>query len=710
MREGRGKTKMRKTLKITLKSDLCVAVGKHFAAVIDIDTALDEYGLPYIPSRRLKGCMREIAVEILKARDTDSIFGTAGNDIPGTLTITDARIKDYNRIIEVIKNNSQISTNEITELFCSVRSETAIENDTVKDKSLRFIRVVNQYSPLEKCEQLQFFADIEFDDSDYDTMLRICKALRNIGYHKNRGFGAVKCELLSESQNGKNEFEVKKPKTGLEADKWYELKFSVYLNDDIMLPATDANHSLDYIPGTAVMGAFASKYVKNKGAKLDNKEFNEIFISDDVRFGNLYISDESDGDYLPAPRFLAKIKAATADDDKGVKNLIAVNVQNEENRTSNCADTERPKTYKPVKNGYINKNLKLREPKTKIVYHNAIAKDGIGLYMQYCLCAGQYFKGSIQAKGEKMNVLCGLLDGNISFGRSKTAQYSHCMIQNGAEVIPINYDISTVDLREGDIAAYVLESDVILTADNGVFTTELNRLCEVLNIDNADLRIETSIATRIISGYNAKWNKKKPQIPAIRAGSTVVFKVPSDKTGLDEYIYIGEKQNEGFGKVRLICDAKALYTKSGNKTKTASLTDENECKSMSGDTSAEISKKAKRLIDKINERRLDDEIIAKAIDNSDRLRLNSSQVGRVTLMCKEAEAFDDFIRRVESIKSDEVRENVRSSFAKNKLEEVFSGLSTTVDDTAPEYRWGKYKKYILTALAVKKYKLRGEGR
>ena len=77
-------------------------------------------------------------------------------------------------------------------------------------------------------------------------------------------------------------------------------------------------------------------------------------------------------------------------------------------------------------------------------------------------------------------------------------------------------------------------------------------------------------------------------------------------------------------------------------------------------------------------------------------------------MCKEAEKLDDFIRRVESIKSDEVRETVKKSFAKNRLEEVFSEFLTASYDISPDFRWEKYKKYILTALTVKKYKLRGE--
>ena len=287
--------------------------------------------------------------------------------------------------------------------------------------------------------------------------------------------------------------------------------------------------------------------------------------------------------------------------------------------------------------------------------------------MQYCLCSGQYFKGTIQAKGEKMDVLCSLLDENISFGRSKTAQYSHCTIQDSAKIRPINDNMSMVDLSQGKIAAYVLESDVILTDDNGVFTTEINKLCELLGIDITDLRIETNIATRIISGYNAKWNKKKPQIPAIRAGSTIVFEVLNNKKGLSEYICIGEKQNEGFGRVRLINDAKAIATKRNNNSEKSNIAERNQkaCGKRKDTASVEINKKAKMLIDKINERKLDDEIIAKAIENFEGLRLNASQVGRIILMCKEAEKLDDFIRRVESIKSDEVRETVKKSFAKN---------------------------------------------
>lgn len=48
-------------IKIELMSDLCAGSGYSFAGVIDSDVSYDEYGLPFLPARRLKGCMREAA-------------------------------------------------------------------------------------------------------------------------------------------------------------------------------------------------------------------------------------------------------------------------------------------------------------------------------------------------------------------------------------------------------------------------------------------------------------------------------------------------------------------------------------------------------------------------------------------------------------------------------------------------------------------------
>ena len=51
-------------LKITLRSDLCVGNGESVGNTVDTDVCMDEAGLPYIPARRLKGCLKQAAQEL----------------------------------------------------------------------------------------------------------------------------------------------------------------------------------------------------------------------------------------------------------------------------------------------------------------------------------------------------------------------------------------------------------------------------------------------------------------------------------------------------------------------------------------------------------------------------------------------------------------------------------------------------------------------
>ncbi|MDR2940153.1 MAG: hypothetical protein LBV08_07530, partial [Clostridiales bacterium] len=54
-----------KVIRVELISDLCPASGNGFAGVVDTDVCFDGLGLPYIPGKRLKGCLRECGLDIL---------------------------------------------------------------------------------------------------------------------------------------------------------------------------------------------------------------------------------------------------------------------------------------------------------------------------------------------------------------------------------------------------------------------------------------------------------------------------------------------------------------------------------------------------------------------------------------------------------------------------------------------------------------------
>ena len=94
-------------LTITLCSDLCAGSGYAYAGVIDSDICYDDFGLPYIPAKRLKGCMRESAQSILydfiSQEDVEKLFGAAGEKSCGLLAINNARISNYDKIVEELK-------------------------------------------------------------------------------------------------------------------------------------------------------------------------------------------------------------------------------------------------------------------------------------------------------------------------------------------------------------------------------------------------------------------------------------------------------------------------------------------------------------------------------------------------------------------------------------------------------------------------------
>ena len=65
---------MRKKLQIELKSDLCAGSGESLGSLIDTDICYDEYGFPYIPSKRLKGLIKEAFIEYMDWKKDESLI------------------------------------------------------------------------------------------------------------------------------------------------------------------------------------------------------------------------------------------------------------------------------------------------------------------------------------------------------------------------------------------------------------------------------------------------------------------------------------------------------------------------------------------------------------------------------------------------------------------------------------------------------------
>jgi len=96
-------------IRITLRSDLCAGNGESRGNAVDIDIVLTADGLPRIPARRLKGCLRAAAEELAALGDetaayTAELFGDkAGRQ--GCLWVGDAALPQEAAFTAWLKQN-----------------------------------------------------------------------------------------------------------------------------------------------------------------------------------------------------------------------------------------------------------------------------------------------------------------------------------------------------------------------------------------------------------------------------------------------------------------------------------------------------------------------------------------------------------------------------------------------------------------------------
>lgn len=637
---------------ITLRSDLCAASGDGFSSVIDTDISYDKYGFPLIGGRRLKGCLRDAALLIGTDPETiDGIFGKTGSSESGSLRISDAVLSGYDKLkSDAIA--SGLNAEQVIDLFTYTRAATAIMDDTAKDNSLRFTRVVKHYSPIDEKETV-FSADAEIDEKYSAVFADICRALRNIGYKRSRGYGAVKCEFIYEKT------EKACPAENITGNN-LRIDYTVLLKSNVMIPSLASDETADYIPGTSVMGFFANEYLKNGSP---DEKFEDMFLKNNVRFSNLYLSDENGTEYFPAPSVLGKIKG-----EKGVCNIA---VRSDDGRI-----------VKPVKSGYCTFSMDIKTPLTETVYHHS--KSGSTLYTQTSLCPDQYFQGSISGKAEYIKELYTILNKTtLRFGRSKTAQYSNCELVKAT----VSEDKDTMlSVKKGSAFIALLLSDVLIPDEMGGYDFSAEGLKNALGIAaDCDKRC-SSLRYRTIGGYNSKWNMKKPMIRTIAAGSALLFTADSDMT-LPERMTIGSKQNEGFGAVMFCAAYRFSHSEASEMPKSVP------------------SKSSGQLAKLIADNRIIEEMRISATEHVNEISsitVTASQLGRYTMMVKNA---------ADLMELKSMARNIRSEKSKNFfLKTIIEGKDSKAEHYSETTVHGRemWREYLILVLTLLKYEKRGD--
>lgn len=724
------------TLRIELKSDLCMSSGYSYASVIDSDICYDDCGLPYIPAKRMKGCIRESLEELLYAKyenGADILFGKRGSNNPGDMMLGNAYIEDYDSIRAFIKYKKNMDsdiadlyeTQKILDRFSHVVGQTKLSEGVALKQTLRYTRVVDKISPFsDKHDNLCFEAEISCDESNWEMLKDAIAATKHIGLKRNRGMGNVRCKI-------ENEVVIKNE---LRSDCAQELVSEIrcdggmtvinYTIENIaplMLSNKNEMVSNTYISGRNILGVLAARYLSIDGNLPEDETFGDLFLNGIVTYSNLYPSIAGET-YYPTPDYINKLKKT------GVLVNTLIDNKNVTDNSYNAGDGNTPKKLKEIYSRIDNNEAKLMEVKRDVVYHNSHrhknSKGKYGLlYSMNVISPGQRFSGKIIVPDEYVKVVKSLLCmDDFYFGKSKSSEYGKCrLVKESVDQSTEKQESYTI----GDEITVSFMSDTALVTEesgNYVYATDYNGVANALKMELHGVEpIKGAIRSTVIAGYISSWNLQRETIPAIAAGSYIVLRVTGD---VNKKEFVGEYTSEGYGQIRIDAVNKMTFPVKEIKDKDVPDNNHTSCKA---DINKIINLMSPILIDDWLTRKLNN-----ALNSDDKgINVSNSSVGRFTLMLKESmdekkdnelavmESFND---RIESIKRDSTKKEGQRII--KKCEEVFESDdnmqakaidelrtllkekltdSDTVEEEINKYKEAMKAKYILTLLVNRKY-------
>lgn len=457
--------------------------------------------------------------------------------------------KDDEKVIDFFKEMLR-SFNEDKSLEngykCNINIEKFIKNSDLIIKSAQNLKKIYKKS---KKKDIKLSICIEKIDINEFIKNVIC-ATSSFGSSRNRGFGEIELSLDVDKEQNDNSTKPEEDEThskSNESDKIGKLTFVVHNLEDLLVTyeVGKKNESCDFIPGNFILGALASRFLKKNKV---GTEFNDIFLSGKVSFGNLYPTQGDENDfsyYTPVPLSIKKNK------DEEYENFIKLD---DEERKSYLCENEK---FKGNLNFYycenddclINDNFHL-EPHNKCSddFAKGHSTNDKGDFFHYLsINSDCYFMGSIIGPISYLETLSCLIkkDKIIRLGKSKTSQYGKCEIINVENVCDCSNSIKIDKKGEKQI---VLESDLILRNEFG--HNEASEMCLKKYFKKIGLDVEKCFIKSInVGGFKGVWKLPKIQKSAFKKGSSFVLKNNNDYSILLPKI-LGEYQEEGYGRLK----------------------------------------------------------------------------------------------------------------------------------------------------------------
>ena len=712
-------------LRIELLSDLCVADGTGYNSSVDIDVCHDEYGLPYIPAKRLKGCLRECAQELNdwgEGIPIDALFGKAGSQ-KDACSIRNAYLEKREKYLnEICENEGNVLCHpqNILRNFTYIRSQTSIDHEsgTAEPNSLRSVRVVKK--------GLVFTADVEWESEEafdlYGQNLKsCCTVLKHMGMSRTCGFGSVRVSLDYVCMHG-SEKEHVPYKEGATC-----LAYEITLKEPVICKSVNGQeqNSLDYIEGAKLLGLIAG------GLKKQGKDF-AGFMGEHggIKCSNAYLSKEGVRLHeVPASCF--GIKNNSSDYCDKIYIDIREEVEDKDkqlNQMKHCyvyiGEDGLLKKY----NVAMEERYHHKRPDDKSIGRAVEGEDSV-FYQISSISAGQKFQGFITGSAMQIKQVYDILtaEDEVGLGYGKTSEYGRCGIrvisvgqENEVKGSTISVDRQQEDKVTGSEFWVLLEAPAILYNDRAFYTTNIEDLREevraALGIEKEQLdvlgakesqggvmRCYVNLAT--VGGYNVTWQMRKPTVDAFDKGTVLHFKL-KEEAMLPRKLWIGERNAEGYGEIS-VHDVKkdGLYLQKGKIWDNKKKTGENI-----------LCLKDKLFLTEAAEKLFQDFLEYRAsCDVPEKLHEEiKPTIQNMLLMCQDIKTFEDIKKAVNERfgKASEHKQKKKEA-AKEILEKVHTKAAALNGDFEKQYNLENFSyrkdvqmEYLKHYLLQMKYKLR----
>lgn len=568
-------------LEIQLLSDLCISDGGVYNSMVDTDCCHNEIGFPFIPAKRIKGCLRECALELNdwgKNIPVRELFGEGERPEEGTgvkraaVRISDAYLQDYSSMVEEVaahQNHLLYHPQHILNRFTSLRTQTAISLTTgVADPhSLRTIRVINK--------GLTFLAEVEMPSVYYSHLADCCAVLTGMGIARTRGFGEVLVSIIPESDS----VDVENADGKMSGSPIYDagknashavlvpgadyLTYEITLEEPVICKSVAGGEArtLDYIEGSKVLG-----FILDRIKTQENGRDKALRFLDEkaLRCTNAYIGCGGKR-YTEVPAYIYSIKNNKVDYvDRRVHRENPEGIQL--SQMKHCYVRMDKETLYTL-DVDVEERYHHKRSEDKSIGRAVSTEENSGFYQMASIMAGQKFYGRLYGTAVQVGIAYECLVGNEMgyIGYSRSAEYGKVRIR----IVDSGRSDAMTMLSQISSSEFVikLEAPTIIYNDKAMYSVDwkdlLAEVISALKVDKSNvLKSEVYMNFTTVGGFNVTWGRRKPTVSAFDKGTAIFLKLDRE-VAVSTTLFLGERSLEGYGEASVSCGTQGLHNDRG---------------------------------------------------------------------------------------------------------------------------------------------------